>query len=91
MPVARIYALVDRQTGEDRYVGVTVMALKDRLSFHRSPAAKNKLQVAQWARAADCGIRLLEECEASKRYKRERFWIRKMAKSGAALLNVAHC
>lgn len=91
MMSGQVYALVDRLTGDVRYIGVTVLSLRARLAAHRSAAGRTAHPISQWMLTADCEIVLLEECESSMRYKRERHWIRKMADEGANLLNVTHC
>jgi hypothetical protein len=67
------------------------MSLRDRLNQHRHNAGKTAHPVSQWMLHGDCEIHLIEECNTTKRYKRERLWIRRLAKQGADLLNVSHC
>jgi len=83
MTLGRIYKVVS-STGV--YVGSTYRTLETRLYFHKDAAYRYKLGKRTWyscmdiIEGGDSVILLLEECEGTKDFlrERERFWIEKI-------------
>lgn len=86
-----VYALIDPQTDETRYIGVTVN-FKDRLRSHRY--GQNGKRVSDWIERLrqdqqQPRINILEEVSCEDMFSRERWWITSYLARGTPLLNYA--
>lgn len=93
---ATVYALVDPRTEQVRYIGVTVLPLKTRLSQHVCTARKNSFiwdgGKAAWIQELlrldlSPQIRAIKQVRVSERMEAERTIVAEHIASGAHLLN----
>ena len=96
-PSVLIYTLSDPKTGDVRYVGKTVKALRDRLHNHVACAKRgNKSYRSAWIRQLACDglrpeIRLIDVVAPCDDWAaRERLWIDRYRNSGARLTNLTN-
>jgi group I intron endonuclease len=91
MKKGSIYALLDPESQEPRYVGQTVRSLSDRLAGHLHAAETNdKLYVCRWIKSLQVPplIVVLEEVVEKELDAAERRWIKTMRADGARLCNL---
>lgn len=91
-----IYALVDPRTNKIRYVGKSTdpkVRRKHHMLQSQSPVFHNKRKGAWVIELYEAHlkpvIQILEECTVENWKHRERFWIRKLRREGADLLNLS--
>lgn len=89
---ACIYALLEADGYDIRYMGKTIKSISDRLSRHLSTARRGiKSRVYNWIRAVELKVRIvtLEKCLIADVDRLEKKWIAYYRSSGANLLNVS--
>ena len=85
-----IYALVDPQTSEPRYVGKTV-DLENRFQGHLKSARQGCLYVHRWIRSLGSSapvLHVIERVSVEQLNDRERHWIALLRADGARLTNL---
>ena len=87
--ILRIYILRDPFTDEVRYVGITSVALEERLRGHKRAAATGERYSCRWIRLLleRGAVPLIEEVEQTTDPAREAFWIEHFRLAGCRLTN----
>lgn len=90
----KIYKLVDPRDGRARYVGKTIVSLRQRLNSHISRSKENKTPSQKWIyELKKIGlvpkINLIEKVEAGESWEdKEKFWIKNFRELYGDLLNL---